>query len=78
MVTIQNLTQVIFNNERVSLFSINYDMARNQFILEIQCTQFEDLEAVKSTFLQEGYQVDVGSSKRVGNSILSEILIRKS
>ena len=76
--TVQNLTQVISNNERVSLFSINYDMNRNQFMVEIQCSQFEDLEAVKSTFLQGGYQVEVGSSKRVGNSILSEILIRKS
>ena len=53
-------------------------MNRNQFMVEIQCSQFEDLEAVKSTFLQRGYQVEVGSSKRVGNSILSEILIRKS
>tara|TARA_Y100001970_G_scaffold60169_1_gene76641 strand:- start:1547 stop:2755 length:1209 start_codon:yes stop_codon:yes gene_type:complete len=76
--TVQNLTQVISNNERVSLFSINYDMNRNQFIVEIQCSQFEDLEAVKSTFLQRGYQVEVGSSKRVGNSILSEIVIKKS
>ena len=78
LITVQNLTQVISNNERVSLFSINYDMNRNQFMVEIQCSQFEDLEAVKSTFLQGGYQVEVGSSKRVGNSILSEIIIRKS
>ena len=78
LITVQNLTQVIFNNERVSLFSINYDLGRNQFIVEIQCSQFEDLEAVKSTFIQGGYSVDIGSSKRVGNSILSEILIKKS
>ena len=78
LITVQNLTQVISNNEGVSLFSINFDLARHQFLIEIQCSQFEDLEAVKSIFIQRGYSVNVRSSKRVGNSILSEILIKKS
>jgi len=78
LITVQNLTQVISNNEGVSLFSINFDLARHQFLIEIQCSQFEDLEAVKSIFIQRGYSVNVGSSKRVGNSILSEIVIKKS
>lgn len=78
LLTIQNLTQVIFNNERVSLYSINYELNRNQFVIEIQCSEFEDLEAVKSTFSLGGYSVDIGSSKRVGNSILSEIFIKKT
>ena len=78
LLTVQNLTQVIFNNERVSLYSINYELNRNQFVIEIQCSEFEDLEAVKSTFSLGGYSVDIGSSKRVGNSILSEIFIKKT
>ena len=78
LLTVQNLTQVIHNNERVSLHSVNYDLNSNQFIIEIQCTQFEDLETVKSTFIQGGYAIDVGSSKRVGNSILSELFIKKT
>jgi len=78
LITVQNLTQVISNNERVSLLSINFDLVRHQFLIEIQCSQFEDLEAVESIFNQKGYTVNVGSSKRVGDSILSEILIIKS
>ena len=55
-----------------------YDRNKNQIIVELQCAQFEDLENIKSIFLEKGYLINVGSSKRVGNSILSEIFLQKS
>ena len=78
LLTLTNLSQIIANNERVSLFSINYDLARDQLVVELQCTEFDDLESVKSIFNQSGYLLEVGSSKRIGSSILSEIFIKRS
>ena len=78
LITVQNITEVITNNENVSLYSMVYDRNKNQIIVELQCAQFEDLENIKSIFLEKGYLINVGSSKRVGNSILSEIFLQKS
>ena len=78
METLSNVSEVIVNNQRASLYSVTFDNDRGQFMLEVQCLQFDDLEALQNTFIQSGYEVELGASKRVGNSVLSEIYLKKS
>ena len=76
--TLSNVSQVIINNKRTSLYSVTFDENREQFILEIQTSQFEDLETIQSQFKQIGYKVEIGASNRVGNLVLSEVYLNKS
>ena len=76
--TLANVSKVVVDNERTSLFSISYDITKAQFIMEVQCQQYDDLEAIQERFSSGGYQVEVGVSKKVGESVLSEIYLSKS
>ena len=76
--TLANVSKVVADNERTSLFSISYDISKAQFIMEVQCQQYDDLEAIQERFSSGGYQVEVGVSKKVGESVLSEIYLSKS
>jgi type II secretory pathway component PulL len=71
--TIANLSQIIVNNENVSLYSITFDQTRNLLSLELECKDYNDLETMKSVMLQNGFKIKVGSSRRSGSSILSLI-----
>ncbi|MAS58686.1 MAG: hypothetical protein CMD42_02960 [Gammaproteobacteria bacterium] len=76
--TLSNVSEVVVNHERTSLFSVTYDVGRAQFIIEVQCIQYDDLEALQSTLSQGGYDVEIGISKKIGESILSEMYLKKT
>ena len=71
-----NISTSINSNDKVSLSSLTYDSDKNEYLIEIECLQFEDLEVIKSVITNQGYLVKEGSSKRVGSSIYSEIFIK--
>ena len=73
--TVANLSQIIVNNDNVSLYSITFDQTRNLLSLELECKDYNDLETMKSVMLQNGYKIKVGSSRRSGSSVLSQIEI---
>ena len=70
-------SKVLSNNPNASIFSINFEKENYLFLLEIECSEFEDLEDIKLQFLKQGFKVQSGSSRRSGNSIIGELSIKK-
>ena len=71
-----NLSGIINSNDKVSLSSIIYDSVKREFLIEVESLQFDDLEVFKSVIKSQGFIIQEGSSKRVGPSIFSEIIIQ--
>ena len=74
--TLGQVSKIIINNENISLNEVSYDLNKNQFILEVEMSSFEDIEVLQSVMIRSGLVVEVGSSRRSGPSILSEILVK--
>lgn len=70
-------SEILAQNPNASIFAINFDKQNNLFLLEIECTEYENLEEIKSKFIERGYEIETGSSRRSGGSIFSEIVIKK-
>ncbi|MDG2061542.1 MAG: type II secretion system protein GspL [SAR86 cluster bacterium] len=70
-------SEILSNNLDASIFSINFDKENNLFLLEIESPEFENLEEIKREFIDRGFVVETGSSRRSGSSVISEILIRQ-
>jgi len=74
--TLGKVSQIIINNKNVSLNVVSYDFNKNQFLLEVELSSFEDIEVLKSIMIRSRLVVEIGSSRRSGSSILSEIFIK--
>jgi len=74
--TFLSSSEILANNQNASIFSINFDKENNLFLLEVESSEFEDLEEIKNKFIEQGYIIEAGTSRRSGASIISEILIR--
>ena len=74
--TLGVVSKIIVNNENISLNVVSYDLNKNQFLLEVELSSFEDIEVLKSIMIRSGLIVEIGSSRRSGPSILSEIFIK--
>ena len=74
--TLGKVSQIIINNKNVSLNAVSYDFNKNQFLLEVELSSFEDIEVLKSIMIRSRLVVEIGSSRRSGSSILSEIFIK--
>jgi type II secretory pathway component PulL len=74
--TLGKVSQIIINNKNISLNVVSYDFNKNQFLLEVELSSFEDIEVLKSVMIRSGLVVEIGSSRRSGSSILSEIFIK--
>ena len=70
-----NISGIINSNDKVSLSTVIYDSSKKEFLIEIESLEFDDLEVLKKVFKNQGFSLQEGSSRRVGNTILSEILI---
>tara|TARA_B100000676_G_scaffold56619_1_gene55744 strand:- start:2008 stop:3156 length:1149 start_codon:yes stop_codon:yes gene_type:complete len=71
-----NISGIINSNDKVSLSTVVFDSSKKEFLVEIESIEFDDLEVLKEVFKNQGFSLQEGSSRRVGNTILSEILIR--
>ena len=74
--TFLSSSEILANNQNASIFSINFDKENNLFLLEVESSEFEDLEEIKNKLIEHGYIIEAGASRRSGASIISEILIR--
>jgi type II secretory pathway component PulL len=74
--TLGVVSKIIVNNENISLNVVSYDLNKNQFLLEVELSSFEDIEVLKSIMIRSGLIVEIGSSRRSGPSILSEIFVK--
>ena len=74
--TLGEVSKIIINNKNISLNEVSYDLNKNQFILELEMSSFEDIEVLKSVMIRSGLVVEVGSSRRFGASILSQIIVK--
>ena len=70
-----NISGIINSNDKVSLSTVIYDSSKKEFLIEIESLEFDDFEVLKKVFKNQGFSLQEGSSRRVGNTILSEILI---
>jgi len=60
----------------MSINVVSYDLSKNQFLLEVELSSFEDIEILKSIMIRSGLIVEMGTSRRSGSSILSEIFLQ--
>ena len=74
--TLGKISKIIINNENMSINVVSYDLSKNQFLLEVELSSFEDIEILKSIMIRSGLIVEMGTSRRSGSSILSEIFLR--
>ena len=74
--TFLSSSEILANNQNASIFSINFDKENNLFLLEVESSEFEDLEEIKNKLIEQGYIIEAGTSRRSGASIISEILIK--
>jgi type II secretory pathway component PulL len=74
--TLGVVSKIIVNNENISLNVVSYDLNKNQFLLEVELSSFEDIEVLKSIMIRSGLMVEIGSSRRSGPLILSEIFVK--
>ena len=74
--TFLSSSEILANNQNASIFSINFDKENNLFLLEVESSEFEDLEEIKNKLIEHGYIIEAGASRRSGASIISEISIR--
>ena len=74
--TLGKISRIIIDNGNMSLNLVSYDLSKNQFLVEVELSSFEDVEMLKAIMIQSGLVVEMGSSKRSGPSIISEIFIR--
>ena len=74
--TLGKVSQIIINNKNISINAVSYDLNKNQFLLEVELSSFEDIEVLKSVMIRSGLVVEIGSSRRSGSLILSEIFVK--
>ena len=74
--TLGKISKIIINNENMAINVVSYDLSKNQFQLEVELSSFEDIEILKSIMIRSGLIVEMGTSRRSGSSILSEIFLR--
>ena len=74
--TLGKASQIIINNKNISINVVSYDLNKNLFLLEVELSSFEDIEVLKSVMIRSGLVVEIGSSRRSGSLILSEIFVK--